>query len=54
MDKEKINKYLEEIADLLNDPNHKRIVLAYKCDDPVNSMELELNKILIEVLNNEN
>lgn len=45
-----INELLEEISD----PVHKRLVQTYLVsNDPVRSMESELGKILIEVLNSE-
>ena len=46
--------YLEELSEVLSDTYHKRLIRAYKDDDPVQSMESELGKILLEVLNNEN
>ncbi len=41
------------LADLLagvDDPNHKRILGAYKEDDPIASMEGELSRILLEIV----
>ena len=43
-------KYLDELLVELSDPVHKRLIEAYQGDDPVQSMESELGKILIEVL----
>jgi len=43
-------KYLDELLEELSDPVHKRLIEAYQGDDPVQSMESELGKILIEVL----
>ena len=43
-------KYLDELLVKLSDPVHKRLIEAYQGDDPVQSMESELGKILIEVL----
>ena len=43
-------KYLDELLAELSDPVHKRLIEAYQGDDPVQSMESELGKILIEVL----
>jgi hypothetical protein len=43
-------KYLDELLAELSAPVHKRLIEAYQGDDPVQSMESELGKILIEVL----
>jgi len=43
-------KYLDELIAELSDPIHKRLIEAYQGDDPVQSMESELEKILIEVV----
>ena len=49
----KYEKFLEEILKKTHDPIHKRLIQAYKGDDPVNSMESELKGILMEVLRHE-
>jgi len=49
----KREEFLKEILEKTSDPLHKRLVQAYKGDTPVDSMESELKKILIEVLNRE-
>ena len=46
-------EYLEELEASLSDPFHKRIIKAYSGENPVQSMESELKKILREVLNRE-
>ena len=46
-------KYLIELLAELSDPVHKRLIQAYRGDDPVKSMEYELGKILTEVLHHE-
>jgi len=49
-----IEEYLDELlAELLN-PVHKRLIQAYRGNDPVQSMESELGNILMEVLHREN
>lgn len=45
--------YIQELLSCLSDPVHKRLIQAYQIDDPVKSMESELRKVLIEVLQNE-
>jgi len=57
-EKEKSNKhsrkkYLEELTESVSDPFHIRIINAYSGKNPVESMESELRKILIEVLKSE-
>ena len=51
---QRIKTYQAELIEELNNPIHKRLVKAYKSSSPVNSMEDELGKILLEVLNDEN
>lgn len=46
-------KYLSELLTKLADPIHKRLIEAYQGDDPVQSMETELGKILMEILRRE-
>ncbi len=41
-----LDKLLKEVSD----PVHKRLIQAYMGNDPVQSMESELGKILTEVL----
>jgi len=47
-------EYLDELLAELSSPVHKRLIQAYRGDDPVQSMESELGKILMEVLRREN
>jgi hypothetical protein len=49
----KREEFLKEILEKISNPIHKRLIQAYKEDSPVNSMEFELKKILIEVINRE-
>ena len=42
---------LEELQKNLKDPFHRRLIWAYQGEDPVQSMEAELKKILLEVFN---
>ena len=46
-------EYLTQLLEVLSDPIHKRIIKAYAGENPVESMESELTKILTEVLNRE-
>jgi flagellar motor switch protein FliM len=47
-------KYLNEIYENLSNPIHRRIIKAYKeSSNPVQSMEIELGKILTEILSRE-
>ncbi|APV45064.1 hypothetical protein Dform_01745 [Dehalogenimonas formicexedens] len=48
-----VEKHLQKLAALVNDPIHKRIIEAYKGNNPLESMEAELTKILDEVVTNE-
>lgn len=45
---------VEELVAQLSDPIHRRIIQAHRGTDPVQSMESEIGKILLEVLNREN
>ena len=46
-------EYLDELLAELSDPIHKQLIQAYRGNDPVQSMESELGKILMEVLKRE-
>ena len=46
-------QWLQELLAELSDPVHKRLIQAYRGSDPVESMESELGKILMEVLHRE-
>ena len=46
-------KFLSELLEEISDPIHKRIIMAYQDSDPIHSMEIELGKILLEVLSHE-
>ena len=46
-------EYLDELLAELSDPVHKRIIEVYRGNDPVELMESELGKILMEVLRRE-
>ena len=43
-------EFLRELIAYIDDPNHKRVLSAYKLDDPVQSMEAELSRILMEIV----
>jgi len=42
--------FLADLLATVDDPNHKRILGAYKQIDPVASMEAELSRILLEIV----
>ena len=46
-------EYIEDILESLSNPIHKRIIRAYKGDNPVESMESELGKIVMEIIEHE-
>lgn len=46
-------KFLEELEEQLSDPIHRRLIKACQADNPVQSMESELGKILLEILHRE-
>lgn len=47
----RIEEYLTELLDLVTDPIHKKLIEAYQQGTPVESMEEELSKILLEIAN---
>ena len=59
MDKPKVvrplshEEFVSEIVAELEDPIHKRIVQACTKDDPLNGMEAELARILLEAIDDE-
>jgi len=44
------SKYLEELSQGVSDEVHKRLIEAYRGENPVESMESELRKIIMEVV----
>ena len=46
--------FMDELVTQLSDPIHRRIIQAHHGVDPVQSMESEIGRILLEVLNREN
>lgn len=46
-------KIFDELLKGLKNPIHKRLIQAYQGEDPLKSMESELGKILLEILNRE-
>lgn len=46
-------EFLAELGRQLSNPLHKRVLQAYQGSDPVQSMEAELARILLEVLHRE-
>jgi hypothetical protein len=42
--------FLADLLAVVDDPNHKKILGAYKEDDPIASMEGELSRILLEIV----
>ena len=51
---DKVQEYKKELLDLVTDPVLKQIIKAYGFPNPVDQMETELDKILLETLNEEN
>lgn len=49
----KKQELLEKFISQLKDPYHKRLIGAYDINDPVSSMELELQAILMELFSDE-
>ena len=47
------NPHLCELEKILSNPLHKRLISAYQGEDPVHSMEQELSRILLEVIERE-
>ena len=52
-EKSRCEEFLDELQKEVSDPLHRRLIQAYRGDNPVQSMESELSKILIEVLRGE-
>lgn len=50
-EKGKREQLLQDFIGNLSDPIHKRLIEAYKSDIPLESMETELGKILLEIYN---
>ncbi len=48
-----LQMFLEELKQEISKPLHKRLLQAYQGQTPVQSMEAELTKILLEVLHRE-
>jgi hypothetical protein len=48
-----LQMFLEELKQEISNPIHKRLLQAYQGQTPVQSMEAELTKILLEVLHRE-
>lgn len=45
-----LEEFLLELQSDLSDPIQKKLIGAYRGDDPVSSMEAELARILLEVI----
>ena len=45
--------YIEGVLKNLSKETHKRIIKAFKGEDPVRSMEAELGEIVMEIVNRE-
>jgi Trp operon repressor len=52
-EKSRREEFLGELQREVSDPLHMRLIQAYRGDNPVQSMESELAKILFEVLRDE-
>ena len=53
-EKSRSEEFLDELQRELSDPLHRLLIKAYKGENPVQSMESELSRILLEVLDLEN
>ncbi len=49
----RLELYLKELSELAEDPIHKKLIAAYTSDNPKKSMEIELGRILNQVLKDE-
>ncbi|MGR3309849.1 MAG: hypothetical protein ACUZ77_03655 [Candidatus Brocadiales bacterium] len=49
----RLQQYLKELAELTTEPIHKRLISAYMGNNPKESMEVELVRILSEVMKHE-
>jgi hypothetical protein len=49
----RLELYLKELDALVTDPINKRLLAAYTGDEPKESVESELDQLLIEVLKSE-
>ena len=49
----RFKEYQAELLEKVSDSVHKRLIEAYQLKNPVESMDEELGKILLEVLHNE-
>lgn len=49
----RLKEYQSELLEQTLDPVHKRLVKAYQLSRPVESMEDELTRLLLEVLRDE-
>ena len=47
---DRIEEYKKELLLLITNPDHKKLIEAYKHPNPVESMEKVLGEILLEVL----
>jgi hypothetical protein len=52
-DNAKLQQYINELSAQTNDPIHIRLISAYIGANPKESIEEELGKILIEIIENE-
>ncbi len=49
----KVAQYLSEVLENISNQRHRRIIQAYKGENPVQLMETELSEIVMEILNSE-
>ena len=49
----RLQQYLNELSELTKDTVHKRLIAAYMGEHPKESAEMELGKILSEVIKHE-
>jgi len=46
-------EFLKELETILTDPIHKRIIHAYSTNEPLQTMEAELARVVQEIVNRE-
>ncbi len=50
LSEERIEEYKQELLKLVTNPDHRRLIEAFKQPNPVENMEKVLGEILLEVL----
>ena len=47
------SEYIDDVLQKLSNETHKKIIKAYRGEDPVSSMESKLGKIIMAIVNRE-